>query len=583
MAQIAPPPGFQLVQNGSNPPPLPPGFQMVEQRPELSAGETAIDVAKSAGIGLVQGGIGLATLPGNIEYLARAGVDKGATMLGYEDPKTSQSTFLPTYGDAKGAAEQYTGKFYEPQSTAGEYARTVGEFAPLAALGPGGAAARAANVVAPAVVSETAGQLTKGTEYEPWARAAGALAGGFLPNAAMRTVSPVTNDATRAAQVTTLEREGVKSLTAGQKTGSKPLRWAESVTQDTAFGGGRASQLLNEQAEQFTAATLRRVGVDAKRATPEVIDGAYTNLGKQFDDLSSRNNIKVDQKFMGDMNSAWKEYASITPASQRAPVVEEIIKDIMNAPRALAPYPVTKQIGSGQTYGANNGALTGEAYQAMRSRLEKMSRSTRISNPELSEALGNIRGALDDVMERSISPGDARQWKRIRGQYRNLIAIEKAATGAGENAALGLISPSALRNAVKQQSQRGYARGKGDLAELARAGEAVMKSLPQSGTAPRAAAMNSLNILSGLAGHGAAGVPGAVAGLAAPAMASRTLMSRPVQNWLSNQTMAGPIEAYGKNRLNALMRLPQAAMEANQGPTLSGGMGPRYDEYGNPY
>ena len=584
MAQIAPPPGFQLVQSPAQPPPLPPGFQLVDQqpqRPSLSAGETAMDVAKSAGIGLAQGGVGLATLPGNLEYIARAGIDKAATTLGYEDPQTSQSTVLPTFGDAKGVIEQYTGEFYQPQSTAGEYARTIGEFAPLAVLGGGGLVARAANVIAPAVVSETAGQLTKGTKYEPWARAAGALAGGFLPNAAMRAVSPIASDATRAAQVATLEREGVKSLTAGQKTGSKPLRWAESVTQDTAFGGGRASQIVNDQAEQFTAAALRRVGVQAKRATPDVIDGAYSTLGKQFDDLSARNNIKVDQKFIGDLNSAWKEYASITPASQRAPVVEEIIKDIMNAPKALAPYPV-KQIGrTGQTYGSNNGALTGEAYQAMRSRLEKTSRSVRMSNPELSEALGKIRGALDDVMERSISPGDARQWKRIRGQYRNLIAIEKAATGAGENAALGLISPSALRNAVKAQSQRGYARGKGDLAELARAGEAIMKALPQSGTAPRSAAMNSLNILTGLAGHGAAGIPGAVAGLAVPGMASRTLMSRPMQDYLSNQMMAGPIQNYGATRLNALQRLPQAAIEANQGPTLSGGIGPRYDEYGN--
>lgn len=566
MAQIAPPPGFQLVQSQGQMPPLPPGFQMVreQERPDLSASETAVDVAKSAGIGLAQGGIGLATLPGNIEMLGRMGIDAAARGLGYNDPQLSKDTLLPNFNDAKTAIEGYTGEFYTPKSTAGEYARTIGEFAPLAAFGGGlSAGARALNVVAPAVASETAGQLTEGTAYEPWARAAGALAGGQLPTAAMKAVTPVARDATRAAQVATLQREGVKDLTAGQITGSKPLRWAESVTQDTPLAGGRAARMMDSQAEQFTRATLRRAGVNADRATPDVIDGAYTGLGQQFDDLAARNVLKTDRGLIKELKAAWDDYSYITPESQRAPVVQKILTDIW--------APLTTQ-----------GSLPGPAYQALRSQLEKMSRSTRMSNPELSQALGNIRGALDDAMGRSVSPKDAAQWKQIRGQYKNLVAIEKAATGAGENAALGLISPSALRNAVKQQNQRSYARGKGDLSELARAGEAIMKPLPQSGTAPRAAAMNSLNLLSGLVGHGAAGIPGAVAGLAVPGMAGRTLMSRPVQNYLTNQTMAAPIAAYEANRLNALLRAPQAAQQAIEHQPLRGGIGPMYDEYGNP-
>ncbi len=584
MAQIPPPPGFQLVQSGSQLPPPPPGFEMMSQQPKMGYGETALDVGKSAGIGLAQGAIGLATLPGNLEMLGRMGIDKAATTLGFDDPQTSQSSLLPsvmTYGGAKKAIEGYTGEFYEPKTTAGEYARTIGEFAPLAAMGPGGFAARATNVIAPAFVSETAGQLTKGTEYEPWARAGGALAGGALPNATMRAVSPVTNDATRAAQVATLQREGVTSLTAGQKTGAKPLRWAESVTQDTPFGGGRATYLMTKQAEQFTAATLRRAGVKADRATPDVIDGAYTNLGKQFDDLAARNSLRVDQKLYDDLDRAWTEYASITPASQRVPLVDDIIRDVVQYQKSLAPYPVAKNA-SGATYGSNNGRLSGEAYQALRSRLEKLSRASRMSNPELSMALGNIRSSIDDAMGRSVSPKDAAQWKQIRGQYRNLTAIEKAATGAGENAAVGLISPSALRNAVKAQSQRGYARGKGELSELARAGEAIMKPLPQSGTAPRAAAQSTFNALAAIGGNSVAGLPGALAGVAAPALTSRALMSEGVQRYLSNQALAKPIEKYSKTRLSARQRIPQAAMEANQEPTsLRGGIGPRYDRNGN--
>ena len=87
-------------------------------RPEqvLSAGDTAVDVAKSAGIGLAQGTIGLATLPGNVEALARTGVDAGARLAGIEDPKLSDNTFLPTYTDWKKRVEGVTGDFYEPKT-----------------------------------------------------------------------------------------------------------------------------------------------------------------------------------------------------------------------------------------------------------------------------------------------------------------------------------------------------------------------------------------------------------------------------------------------------------------------------------
>lgn len=524
-------------------------------RPSLSTGETAVDAAKSFGVGLAQGAIGIPTLPGNIEYLARAGIDKAATMMGYEDPQTSQSTVLPTYSDAKGAIEQYTGPFYEPQSTVGEYARTVGEFAPLAALGPGGAAARGVNVVAPAVVSETAGQLTKGTEYEPWARAGGALAGGFLPNAAMRTVTPAPTTADRAAAVEVLRREGVTDLTAGQKTGAKTLRTAESVTQDIPFGGSKARLMDEKQAEQFTRAALRRVGVNATRANPEVIDGAFKTIGKKFDDLASRNNMRIDDTSRQEMIDAVLEYRSAVPETMRSPIVQNIDTELLSGTR-----------------------LSGEAYKTFRSRIERIRRGSR--DPELSNALTRIRDALDDGMERSMPAADKGQWRQVRGQYRNLLAIETAAAGAGENAAMGLISPAQLRNAVKQQGKRAYVRGQGDLSNLARAGEAVMKPLPNSGTAPRSVAAGALG-----AGGYASFTGDLFSGLAmaaAPAASSRLLMSRPVQNYLSNQVMAGPANRYNQTRLNALQRLPQAALEANQPATLSGGIGPRYDEYGNP-
>lgn len=540
-----------------------------QPQPKMSFGEAAADVAKSGGVGLAQGAIGLVTLPGNLEYLGRLGIDKAATALGFEDPKTSSDTVLPTFGDVKSGIEQnVTGKFYEPKTTAGEYARTIGEFAPMAVLGPGGLGARAVNVIAPALTSETAGQLTKGTAAEPWARAAGALAGGMLPTAAMRVATPVSGgEAVRAAHVANLQNEGVQALTAGQRTGNKALRWAETVAADTPGAARTAERINTTAAEQFTRAALRRAGVNASRATPDVIDGAFNQLGQRFNAIAAQSHMRVDSGLLHNLRRAVFDYEDLVPPSQRAPFLTNLVDDIRAA--------------RNQT-----GAINGEAYQSLRSRVETLRRSTK-NDPNLAIALRNVREALDDAMGRSVPQNMANEWRQVRGQYRNLIAVEQAASGAGENAALGLISPAQLRNATKAMDKRGYVRGRNDLGNLARSGEAIMKPLPNSGTAPRAA-FNDLFAAGGAAGGAMfGGTPGAALGaMAAPLVkgaVARGILSRPVQNYLSNNALAGLIDAYQAQAPNALMRLPQAASDIERSRPLVGGIGPRYDEYGNQF
>jgi hypothetical protein len=85
----------------------------------------------------------------------------------------------PTSSQLRSAVESYTGPFYQPKTVIGDYAQTAGEFVPGALLMPEGSLA--ANAIRygllPAFSSETAGQLTKGTAAEPWARALGAILG----------------------------------------------------------------------------------------------------------------------------------------------------------------------------------------------------------------------------------------------------------------------------------------------------------------------------------------------------------------------------------------------------------------------
>lgn len=160
--------------------------------PKVSATE---DVAKSAGIGAIKGAIGTIGAAGDLRGLASSGIDYLADKAGVSPESVAQvkdvasraaSIFptgkafvnAPTSRDIQSKVEETTGEFYKPQTVAGKYAQTAGEFLPAAVGGPGGVLARSARVLVPATVSETAGQATEGSRAEPVARFLGALAGG---------------------------------------------------------------------------------------------------------------------------------------------------------------------------------------------------------------------------------------------------------------------------------------------------------------------------------------------------------------------------------------------------------------------
>jgi hypothetical protein len=515
----------------------------------------AADTVKAAGTGIMKGVIGLAGLPGGIRSAMEAGGEWVGDKLGLKPLTGDQKTKLrgalplPTSTDITEAVKPVTGEFYKPETTVGKYAETVGEFVPAALAGPGGLARRLLTQAAvPGAASEAAGQATEGTRYEPWARLGGAVAGAVAPSAAARLVTPMPIDPTRRAMVDYLHGEGV-NLTAGQATGSKALRYGESALGDAPGAGGRATAAYDRQGEQFTAAALRRVGEDAPRATPEVVDRAFTRIGQQFDDLAARNTARADQQFVTDLQADLHNYRNVVSPPNRAPAVDNYATEISNALQA------------------SGGALPGEVYQSLRSRMEATARG--MGNPEARNALRDMRESLDDLMERNIAtanPADIGAWREARQQYRNLLVVERAATGAGENAALGLVSPAALRQAtLGVQGRRNYARGNGDFADLARSGTATMLPMPQSGTGPRALAQGlpaALGAtigatLGGASGAGAGALAGAATSAASPALLGRLLMSRPMQGYLSNQVAAPAINGLNP-QANALIQLLMA-------------------------
>jgi hypothetical protein len=194
-----------------------PAFDPSQPFTEESSPSVAADVAKSGGIGVAKGAIGVAGLPGDIQSIlhrhnpfdwlaqryAEAYPEQAAKNRALAE-KVGRGSDIgemrpPTSSEIQHGVEGVTGKFYEPQTTAGQYAETIGEFAPGVVGGGEALVPRLIKrAVVPGAASEAAGEATEGTSLEPWARAGAGIIGqhsaGRLENMLRRPATVPTID-----------------------------------------------------------------------------------------------------------------------------------------------------------------------------------------------------------------------------------------------------------------------------------------------------------------------------------------------------------------------------------------------------
>jgi hypothetical protein len=210
----------------------------VYQRP-FSVAE---DIAKSIPTGIVEGATGMVGMQGTLGQLI--GGQPGQYIPGF-------GIVGPTGEQLNDRLRESLGRdYYQPQSIAGEYARTAGEFLP-GLIAPGGAGAKAASWLVPAATSETAGQLARalgggerGTGAEGIARLAGGLGGGLAVGGVNAIRSGADNVLRGAAEGVTPDQ---LNLAAALRTRSPvPLTNAEALQQVTggATGMGRVQRVV---------------------------------------------------------------------------------------------------------------------------------------------------------------------------------------------------------------------------------------------------------------------------------------------------------------------------------------------------
>ena len=506
------------------------------------------DLLISAGSGVSRGVTGLLDLPKTVAGIGKSFGANAAERLGGEAVRkgfevgfsASPSGLIAKLPSVTESVDKATGGYlsYEPSTTAGDYVQTAGEFLPAGASG-----GIVRGVLAPAIMSETAGQLTEGTAAEPYARVAGALAGPAMASGLERlgrnVISPNAGaDAARLRMAKQLEDAGIP-ITAGQRVGNEALRRQEALT-------GAGQRIAGTQNEALTRAALKTVGVTADRATPDVLNRAARSIGKVFDDVTDGVDITPDAAAVTRLNNAVETYTQLS-AGGTAPVISNVFRETQKAFRA-------------------NNTIPASTLKVWRSRLSSLTTSKDTETRAAAiEALSTVDDMIAGALRAAGRESDLARLATARQQYRNFLAVQKAASAA--SAGDGVLTAAQLRNAVASQGRAAYAQGRrGELADLARAGRVVLEPLPNSGTAQNLMAMGLPQTASGGVGATIAGIvsggnPLAIAGGGAlgtmmPPAIRAAKMTPLGQRYLSNQ-LAAPYTAptnapYSRAFLNAL-------------------------------
>lgn len=380
----------------------------------------------------------------------------------------------------------------------------------IARLAPaGGMAANVAGQLAASPAIQLASGATGGAVGEatdsPLLGTAAALAVPLVAGGVSRAITPVraAQSPQRAALVAAAEREGIP-LSPAQTSGSRSLANIEGAFASLPLTSGGEQAMREATQKAYNRAILKRAGVSGDTASPAVLADAQDAIGGTIGAIAERNTAKFSKPLTSQMAGI------LTDVEQNAaPEVAHVVRNrIMQIADKVDPTSST---------------MAGRAVRELDSAIGEQIRN---SQGDVRRYLRDVQQTLRAALAEGAGPADAAALAKARRQYANLVVVENGVGRAGAGAAVGDVSPSGLRAAVASD-RRGYATGRGDLNELARTGEAVIRSpIPNSGTPERTM---MINLLTGGGAFGTAlgtGMTPQTAGL----LAASTLIPKAAQS-----------------------------------------------------
>ena len=320
-------------------------------------------------------------------------------------------------------------------------------------------------------------------------------------------------------------------LTPADETGSRGMQVFEQAVGVMPWAGKRMSGVIEDKLKAFNRAVLSRAGIDADYATPGVLKDAGEKLGREFDDLELQTTALPDMQFVDDITSVFSRYQ---------PYMESQVKGSFKA----LYDDIQSLVRPGSSV---SDEITGAEYQKIASTIRRMERGGG-GDPNYKEAISGLRQALDDLAYRS-SPGDELKaaWQDLRKRNAIYNVLLKTMANTGDAAAQGMISPTALANALKSaRGAKAFATADDDMMELQRLGRVFARpNMADPTTAERLLTQRLLT--GGAAGSaGTATAVGAVepvtaaAALALPRVATEAYLSPIGKKYLTNNLISNP-------------------------------------------
>lgn len=280
-----------------------------------------------------------------------------------------------------------------------------------------------------------------------------------LPSAASRSILPVPNVMDEGRRVVDLAKQYDIPIGLDDVSDSPFYNTLISEGRTIPFSG--AAKQSENQLKKFTQAVSKSVGLDTDKLTVESINDAFTNVGKEFDNLTKGKTFTMNDDVAQGLNDILTVAESGGYGADGVKLYSQYVKDL------------------GAVVG-QDGVVDGNTLAKLRAKLNAVGRKASDQN---AKALAN---ELESTISDFITDGSPEALRQAKYRYKNLLAIEPLAS---KDQLGGQISPSQLLGRVRSVYKRQFSRGQaGELGDLANIGQYIKETIPNSGTAQRTGA-----------------------------------------------------------------------------------------------
>lgn len=424
----------------------------------LSEGVSGLSdmVQQASPVGMVMGGLR------NAANLATYLEGPKAADLVTGKPKSSPNITAAPFSQQTSNATRATP---QAQTTAGRYARVVGQMTPNA-LAPGSAAARVANVVLPAVGSETAGHLAEQSGANPFgvaaARTAGALGGAGL--ASIRVANPfssVGQTAEEQAANIFAKRTNADPAVLRQRAEDMQAAGVEPTLIDVGGDKGRrlvrALGVKSESGGEALANNAREVSSTAKPAIMSRTRGLGPNQGQSAEEVAGNLRTARDEAASTQYKTPYETPVSVTSETLKALSDEPGRQALLQARRAAVARMDDNQVAELDSLlgAAGKPPTTVSAGTLDRVRIalrERAKAAVKKDQGAYASGLKQRQSIVDETLDNTPALGAARADYRAKSQALGVLGKDRLDVHSTDPADYGKwlesLSPEA-RNANK--------------------------------------------------------------------------------------------------------------------------------------